>query len=125
MIQRIKTMLLLLGVIIPAAFGLANRVTVKVGDNVPIAVISNGNNGQDRSNSISASINGHALTIVFSANLGAVTIKILNDHEVSIDCIIMETPNGYQCYIPLAGDYTVVFEFPDGDVYYGEFTVTD
>ena len=30
-----------------------------------------------------------------------------------------------QFYIPLAGDYIVNFTLPNGDEYYGEFTVTD
>jgi hypothetical protein len=37
----------------------------------------------------------------------------------------MATPNGYQYYIPNTGDYIVTFTLENGDVYYGEFTVTD
>ena len=35
------------------------------------------------------------------------------------------TPNGLQFYIPNTGDYIVNFTLPNGDEYYGEFTVTD
>jgi hypothetical protein len=32
---------------------------------------------------------------------------------------------GIANHIPLAGDYIVTFTLPNGDEYYGEFTVTD
>jgi hypothetical protein len=34
-------------------------------------------------------------------------------------------PNDLQIYIPNTGDYIVTFTLPNGDEYYGEFTVTD
>ena len=73
MIQKIKTTFLLVSVILLSAFGLANGKSTTVKDGVPIAVIQKtGTIGQDRSGSISASIDGHNLTIIFLANLGLI-----------------------------------------------------
>lgn len=78
-----------------------------------------------KGSSIQASISGHYLTVVFTENLGQVSVEITTDTGgyVQIDSCL--TPNGLQFYIPLAGDYIVTFTLPNGDVYYGEFTVTD
>ena len=81
--------------------------------------------GYDKSGSISASIDGHSLTIIFLANLGQVTIKVLDAYNVEIELMSTPTPTGQIIYIPLAGRYTVLFTLSDGDVYYGEFEVTD
>ena len=35
------------------------------------------------------------------------------------------TPNGMQFYILNVGNYIVTFTLPNGDEYYGEFTVTE
>ena len=81
--------------------------------------------GLDKSNTIIATINGHILTVMFTENLGQVAVEIATAAGVTIDCSSTVTPNGLQFYIPLAGDYTVTFTLPNGDEYYGEFTVTD
>lgn len=124
--NKIKCIVLLLGIILPAAFGLANSelTTTKDGGN-PIVINKISNKGSDRNNSISASIDGHTLSVAFSSNIGEVSIKILDESYSIVDCIAIDTPNGYLFYIPLAGRYIVVFEFPDGDEYYGDFEVTD
>ena len=126
MMNKIKCFVMLLGIILPAAYGLAHSelTTEKDGGN-PVIINKGFTNGQDRSDSISASIDGHCLTVVFLSNLGQVSIKILNEYGVTIDCMTTPTPNGYLCYITSAGHYTVVFTLPDGDEYYGEFDVTD
>ena len=119
-------MLLLLGVILPTALGFANVETAITKDGVPIIILEKSNNsGLDKSGSISASIDGHNLTIIFLANLGQVTIKVLDAYDVEIELMSTPTPTGQIIYIPLAGRYTVLFTLSDGDVYYGEFEVTD
>ena len=75
--------------------------------------------------SIIASINGHTLTVVFTENLGNVTIEVKDVYGESVDLDLIGTPNGYECYIPLAGHYTVYFKLTNGDTYYGDFDVTD
>lgn len=81
--------------------------------------------GSDRGNSIIPTLNGHTLMVVFSDNLGQVSVEISTDSGASVYCLSVLTPNGIQVYIPNAGNYTVTFTLSNGDEYYGEFTVTD
>ena len=81
--------------------------------------------GFDRSNSISASIDGHALTIVFTENLGQVAIDVSLVDGGEIETTTTYTPSGVIIYIPVNGRYIVTFVLPNGDEYYGEFEVTD
>lgn len=74
---------------------------------------------------ISSSINGHVLTAVFNGNLGQITVEIATSTGVSVQCLSVLTPNGLQFYIPSTGDYLVTFTLSNGNVYGGEFTVTD
>ncbi len=81
--------------------------------------------GTDKSGSIVPSIYDHVLSVVFNDNLGQVAVEIATTTGVSVQYTSTLTPNGLQIYIPNAGDYIVTFTLPDGDEYYGEFTVTD
>jgi len=78
-----------------------------------------------RGSSIHASIDGHYLTVAFTENLGQVAVEITTATGGYVQTSSCLTPNGLQFYIPLAGDYIVTFTLPNGDEYYGEFTVTD
>ena len=78
-----------------------------------------------KGSSIQASINGHALTVVFAENLGQVDIELTTASGTLMDCFAVQTPNGIILFIPNAGDYIITFTLPNGDVYYGEFTVTE
>ena len=119
-------MLLLASVILLSALGLANGETATVMDGTPIAVIQKtGDIGQDRIASIYASIDGHSLTVSFLSDIGQVTVKVLDENNLTLDLLTTPTPTGYLYYIPNAGRYTVVFTFADGDEYYGEFEVTN
>lgn len=125
---KLKTILLVLCLIISGAWCFSSNDLTKntLTDGTHITVISQSqNHGTDRSSYISASIDGHTLSVAFSSNIGEVSIKILDESYSIVDCIAIDTPNGYLFYIPLAGRYIVVFEFPDGDEYYGDFEVTD
>ena len=42
-----------------------------------------------------------------------------------VETTAIATPNGVNFYIPNTGSYIVTFTLPNGDVYYGEFEVTD
>ena len=79
----------------------------------------------DKSGSIVPTLNGHVLTVVFTENLGQVSIEIITASGASVEYLWVYTPNGIQTYLPLNGDYIITFTLPSGDVYYGEFTVTD
>lgn len=81
--------------------------------------------GIPKGTSIQASISGHYLMVSFIENLGQVTIEITTPTGGYVQTDSCLTPNGLMFYIPLAGDYIVYFTLPNGDEYYGEFTVTD
>ena len=99
---------------------------IQYGDGVSIIVIAKASyNGLDKSNSINVSLNGHALTVVFTENLGQVAISVTTSTGSVVECLSTITPNGVILYIPNAGDYIVNFTLPNGDEYYGEFTITD
>lgn len=100
---------------------LANNLVI----NDRVSVIATNCTGNDRTSSILASINGHTLTVVFTENLGNVTIEVKDVYGDAVDLDLIGTPNGYECYIPLAGHYTVIFKLSNGDEYSGEFDVTD
>ncbi len=72
-----------------------------------------------------ATFYGHTLTVVFTENIGQVTIEVTTATGATVDYLSMLTPNGYLYYITNTGDYIVTFTLPNGDEYYGEFTVTD
>ena len=78
-----------------------------------------------KGSTIQASIDGHTLTVVFTENLGQVAIEITMASGASVEYLWVYTPNGIQTYLPLNGDYIITFTLPNGDEYYGEFTVTD
>lgn len=96
------------------------------GDGTPIYIKQSvGNNSNDRGQSINTFINGHSLTVTFSQNLGEVSIDISTASGATIFCLSVQTPTGYQYYIPTTGSYVITFTLPNGDEYYGEFEVTD
>ena len=63
--------------------------------------------------------------VTFTENLGQVAVEITTAAGASVDCASTITPNGLQFSIPNAGDYIITFTLPNGDEYYGEFTVSD
>lgn len=81
--------------------------------------------GVPKTTSIQATIDGHYLTVVFTENLGQVVVEVTTDGGVEVDTSALYTPNGIIFYIPETGSYIVNFTLPNGDVYYGEFEVTD
>ena len=123
---KIKTIIVLfvsLFIIAPCSANLTNEY---VEDNVPIVIIRpTSQSGVDRSSSISASINGHNLTIDVIDDIGPVTIKITDDSEVTLDIDYRETPTGYLYFIPSTGHYVIVITLSNDDEYEGEFDVTD
>ena len=122
--KKIKKMLLLIGLLLPTAWCGAN--SLDLADGVSGITIKEGcTQGMPKGNSIHASINGHVLTVFFSENLGQVSIEVATATGTPMDCLSTQTPNGVNLYVPHAGDYFITFTLPNGDEYYGEFTVTD
>ena len=123
---KFKTIILLLALILPTAWCGANGTVINVIDGIGhITIKEAGVQGMPKGSSIQASINGHYLTVSFTENLGQVAISVTTDTGPLVDCTSTPTPNGIQFYIPLAGDYIVNLTLPNGDEYYGEFTVMD
>ena len=81
--------------------------------------------GVPKGSSIDASINGHYLTVVFLENLGSVHIEVTDTNGGAVAMTDLYTPNGYIANIYNTGSYIVTFTLTNGDVYYGEFEVTD
>ena len=123
-LQNLKLFVLLACLMLPAAWCNANDTFSE--DGYSHITINEGIiQGVPKGSSIQASISGHYLTVVFTENLGQVIVKITTVLGSTVDYVSMTTPNGYQYYIAPPGDYIVTFTLPNGDVYYGEFTVTD
>ena len=122
--KNYKSIVLLLGLMLPVAWCGATGTCSSDGHS-HIQVKEATLQGIPRGYSIHASIYGHTLTVVFSENLGPVTIEIFKDSGGIVETHWVETPDGLQTYLPLAGDYVINFKLANGDEYYGEFTVTD
>ena len=116
-----KKLFLIICLLGALCLGTANNLISNDG----LTIRANNTNGNDRSAFISASIDGHNLTINFLSNLGHVEIKITDATGVTLEIDHTETPAGYLYYIPSVGHYVIVITFSDDDEYYGEFDVTD
>lgn len=121
-------MMLMLCFILSGAFCIARgeKTTIEAGEGIRIGLIEAISSSEpSRGNSIIPSINGHVLTVVFNENIGQVSVEVATMAGASVQCLSVLTPNGLQVYIPNVGNYIVTFTLSNGDVYYGEFTVTD
>ena len=116
--KRLILLMCLLGTVV---LSLGNCYYSKDG----LTIMASHENNTDKSSSISASIDGRTLTIVFTENLGNVAIEITNASGAVMSFASLETPTGYQFFITNAGHYIVNFTLPNGDEYYGEFEVTE
>lgn len=99
----------------------ANNLIINDG----ISVMATSSTGNDKSSFISASIDGHNLTVNFLSDIGHVWIKITDEAGVTLEIEYIETPRGYLYYMPSAGHYVLVITLSDGDEYEGEFDVTE
>ncbi|MDO5341052.1 MAG: DUF3244 domain-containing protein [Bacteroidia bacterium] len=75
---------------------------------------------------VSAFIDGHALTIYINENVGIAHIVVTNSNGVYIDRDnILHTPDMATLLIEDEGFYTVTITLNNGEVYYGDFYVTE
>ena len=126
---KLKQMILMLCLVLSGALCYASgeaRTEKEKGEGITIDVKEKASyGGLDKSSTITPTLNGHVLTVVFSENLGQVAVEVSTASGAQVDCLSVLTPNGLQIYIPNAGNYIVTFTLSNGDEYYGEFTVTD
>ena len=130
---KLKEMILMLCLILSGALCYAHDEAKKTrmenkNEGHPVSIVlkeSTGLDSSDRSSSINPIINDNILTVVFSENLGQVSVEVATAAGATIQSISVFTPNSIQVYIPNAGNYIVTFTLSNGDVYAGEFTVTD
>ena len=128
--QKLATFVLMLCLTLSGAFchasGVAGQENKKGNDGTPIEIIKNSSStSSEKGNSIVATVNGHTLTVVFTENLGQVTVDVTTVSGNPVTCMSTYTPNGVILYVTDTGDYIVTFKLSNGDEYYGEFTVTD
>ena len=121
---KIKQFILLLGFILPATWCGAYYTTSMDGPS-PIQIMTIQTQGEPKTSSIQASINGHWLSVVFLENLGQVTVEVSSTTVGEVETESTPTPNGVNIYIPATGSYIVTFTLANGDIYYGEFEVED
>ena len=128
--KKVTQLVLMLCLILSGALcyarGIAGTENEKGSDGTPIVIIRNSiHSGSEKGNTIISMINGHVLTVVFTENLGQVAIEVTTVSGNPVTCMSTYTPNGVILYVSNTGDYIVNFTLPNGDEYYGEFTVTD
>ena len=123
---KLRQMILMLCLILSGALCYGEIKLEKKGDGTPIEVIEKARHGgEEKGSFILPSVNEHVLTVVFSKNLGQVSVEVTTSAGAMVECTSVLTPNGLQVYIPNEGNYIVTFTFSNGDEYYGEFTVMD
>ena len=127
---KLKQMILMLCLILSGAFCYANSTVGKGNekDEHPVSIElkeSTGASSLDKSSAINPFINDHVLAVVFSENLGQVSVEVSTIAGASVQCLSVLTPNGLQVYIPNTGNYVVTITLSNGDVYAGEFTVME
>ena len=121
---KIKQIILLIGLLLPTAWYTTNGTNLTDGYS-HIQIKESGVQSAPKGSTIQATINGHELTVVFTENLGQVAVEVSSASGTSVHYSLTPTPNGFQVYITNNGDYIITFTLPNGDEYYGEFTVTD
>lgn len=122
---NLKHVVLLLGLLMSAVWCGASNLVLKDGYS-HINIKENNVQGTPKGTTIQASIDGHYLTVIFTQDIGTLAMEL---DKVSGPMIFsypsVQTPDSYQFYLPLTGDYIITFTLTNGDEYYGEFTVTD
>ena len=121
-----KTTLIILAVLLGTAVLAKPTGSDVTAEPVQIMSIISNNSNNKSSDPISATIDGHALTIYINENVGIAHIVVTNSNGVYIDRDnILHTPDMATILIEDEGFYTVTITLNNGDVYYGDFMVTE
>ena len=126
--KKVIKLVLMFCLVLSATFSYAHvaaRTEKKVDETKYLTILKSQHGGTDKSGSIVSTLDGHILSVVFTENLGQVAVEITTATGATVENLWIVTPNGLQTYLPLTGDYVITFTLPNGDEYYGEFTVTD
>ena len=104
----------------------AKENSLKEGVDVLLIKENTVNGTEFRSESISADITGHTLTIIFNENVGIAHIVIKDSNGVYIDREnVFSTPDYATFYIADAGYYRMDVTLSNGEQYYGYFRVNE
>ena len=123
--HNVKIIAMLLGLLLPTIEYQAKEINLTDGGN-PIVINESYVQSTPKGTTIQASIDGHYLTVIFTQNIGTLAMELDKVYGPMIFSYpSVQTPDGYQFYLPLTGDYVITFTLANGDEYYGEFTVTD
>ena len=102
----------------------ANEISSKEGIDVLGTKENTINSTESRSETISADITGHTLTITFNDNVGIAHIVIKDSNGVYIDRDnVFSTPDYATFIINDAGYYRMDITLSNGEQYYGYFQV--
>ena len=123
-IKQLKSFVLLLGLMLPTAWCVANSTDSTDGQS-HISIKEAKVQSIPKGHTIKASIDGHTLTVLFTENLGQVDVEITTAAGATVQTFWVSTPDGLQTYVPNVGNYVITFTLANGDVYYGEFAITD
>ncbi len=127
--KKTTKMVLMLCLVLAGALchakGVAGTGNVKEQETYVIVIAKAQHGGTDKSGSITPTVDGQTLTVLFTESMGRVSVEVTTPSGSLVDGTTTITPTGIQIYIPLAGDYVVNFTLPNGDEYYGEFSITD
>ena len=121
---KIKHVILLFTLLLPATRCEVFGINL-VDGGTPICIKERHVGGFPKSNSIQATIEDHILSIVFLENLGQVSVEVTTASGGFVDTFASPTPNGMNICITNTGSYVVTFTLSNGDIYFGEFEVTD
>ena len=118
-----KKLVILLFVMLQFGYILeAKENSSKEGINILAIKETTVNGSVDRSQTISADITGHTLTIIFNENVGIAHIVIKDSNGVYIDREnVFSTPDYATFYIADAGYYRMDVTLSNGEQYYGYF----
>ena len=122
--HNLKIIAMLLGLLLPTIEYQAKVINLTDGGN-PIVIIESYVQSTPKGTTIQASIDGHYLSVTFTQDIGTLTMELDKASGPMVFSYPVITPDSYQFYLPLTGDYIITFTLANGDEYYGEFTVTD
>lgn len=121
--------ILMLCLFVSGALSYANGVVGmknKINEGTPIELVKKTSNDDPvRDILVSSEIEGLLLTVSFAANMGQATVEVTTLTGAVVEHVITLTPTDVLIYIPFTGNYVVTITLSNGDIYYGNFNVTD